>query len=220
MGSFFLSGCAQTERRQDPFETFNRRMFAFNDFVDGAVLKPLAQGYVKILPAPVRTGVGNVFANLRTPTTVINQFLQGKPDEGMRDIARFVVNSTFGVLGIFDVASRSGLDQDAEDFGQTLAVWGVPSGPYLVVPFIGPSGFRDGAGDIAGLYSYPPTYAEDKFLYAAFTTDFIHQRAKLLSAEKLVGGDRYLFIRDAYLQRRAALVRDGEADESDPFLDD
>ena len=215
-----LSGCAQTERRQDPFEPFNRQMFAFNETIDGAVLKPLAKGYVKVLPAPVRTGVGNVFANLWTPTTIVNQFLQGKPDEGMRDIARFLVNSTVGVLGIFDIASRSGLEEDVEDFGQTLAVWGVPSGPYLVVPFIGPSGFRDGAGDIAGLYTYPPTYAEDELRYAAFATEFIHQRAQLLSAEKLVGGDRYLFIRDAYLQRRADLVRDGEAGDSDPFLDD
>jgi len=195
-------------------------MFAFNDTIDGAILKPVAKGYVRVLPAPLRTGVGNVFANLWTPTTIINQFLQGKPDEGVRDIARFLVNSTFGVLGIFDVASRSGLEKDVEGFGQTLAVWGVPSGPYLVVPFIGPSGFRDGAGDIAGLYTYPLAYADNELRYPAFATEFIHQRAQLLSAEKLVGGDRYLFIRDAYLQRRADLVRDGEAGDSDPFLDD
>ncbi|WP_117314725.1 MlaA family lipoprotein [Chromatocurvus halotolerans] len=220
IGSILLGGCAQAERRQDPLEPFNRQMFAFNDTVDGAILKPLAKGYVNVLPTPVRNSVGNVFDNLRTPTTIINQFLQGKPGEGMRDIGRFVINSTVGVLGIFDVASRSGLEKDVEDFGQTLAVWGVPSGPYLVVPFIGASGFRDGAGDIAGLFTYPPTYAEDEFRFSAFVTEFIDLRAQLLEVEKLVGGDRYLFIRDAYLQRRADLIRDGEADESDPFLDE
>tara|TARA_R110000822_G_scaffold12845_19_gene46229 strand:+ start:3363 stop:4118 length:756 start_codon:yes stop_codon:yes gene_type:complete len=220
IGSILLGGCAQVETRQDPLEPFNRQMFAFNDAVDRAILKPVAKGYVKVLPAPVRTGVSNVFSNLRTPTTIINQFLQGKPVEGLRDITRFLVNSTVGILGIFDVASRSGLEKDVEDFGQTLAVWGVPAGPYLVVPFFGPSGFRDGAGDIAGLYTYPPTYADDEWVYALFAIDFIQQRAQLLDAEKLISGDRYLFIRDAYLQRREALVRDGEADESDPFLDD
>ena len=213
-----LCSCATTD--PDPLEPVNRQIFAFNDAVDGAVFKPLAQGYVAVLPGPVRSGVHNIFTNLRTPTTMINQFLQGKPREGGRAAGRFLINTTVGLLGIFDVATGWGFAADREDFGQTLAAWGVPPGPFLMVPFLGPTNARDGVGTFAGLYTYPPTYADDDLVWWLYGIDLLQTRAELLQAEKMLSGDRYLFVRDAYLQRRDALIRDGEAPARDPFLDD
>lgn len=188
--------------------------------MDTNIFRPVACAYVAVLPEPTRAGVHNVFANLRTPTTIINHLLQGKSGKGGRAAGRLLVNTTFGVLGIFDVATGWGLEADREDFGQTLAVWGLPRGPFLMVPFLGPSSVRDGAGTLAEIYTYPPTYAEDNLVWWLYGVDFLQLRAELLKAERMLSGDRYLFLRDAYLQRRDALIRDGEAPTTDPFLDE
>lgn len=211
------TGCATSE--PDPYESINRRLYAFNSAADSAVLKPVAQGYTVVVPSFARTGVSNVFDNLRDPWISVNQLLQGKAPLFANDLSRFFVNTTAGVLGLFDVASKWGLEKHDEDFGQTLGVWGFEPGPYLMVPFWGPSSFRDGIGDIVGAYTFPPFYLENttaRDLTVALW--IIKSRADYLEAESLIRGDRYLFIRDAFLQNREFLVRDGAID--DPFLED
>lgn len=217
-----LTGCAQTGKIKDPLEPMNRKVHSFNNFFDRWLLKPVAKGYVVVVPKPARSGVSNFLDNLLYPTVIINQFLQGKGKTGGRDTARFLTNTTLGIGGLFDVASRWGLDKHDEDFGQTFAVWGLPSGPYLVLPFFGPSTPSNAVGDVIGLYyTYPPTYLNDDTLrWSLFGLRVVDSRARLLTSEKMVTGDRYLFIRDAYLQRRQFLIRDGEPQETDPFLDD
>jgi phospholipid-binding lipoprotein MlaA len=204
---------------RDPLEPFNRKIFAFNQEVDRLVLKPVAQGYEYILPRFVRTGINNFFDNLLYPTVFVNQFLQGKFRLAVQDFGRFAINSTMGIGGLFDVASEVGLMEHDEDFGQTFGVWGMTPGPYLVVPLWGPSTLRDGIGEVAGLYTNPMFYLEDETTrYVAFGLSLIDTRAELLGAEKLLSGDEYLFMRDAYLQRRDFLINDGEQ-TNDPFLD-
>ncbi|MEM9384894.1 MAG: VacJ family lipoprotein [Pseudomonadota bacterium] len=224
VGAFvLLSGCASVggtgEPSQDPLEGINRKVLAFNDGADRALLKPLARGYQFITPNPLETGVSNFFLNLRTPWTAVNQLLQGKPKLALADTGRFLLNSTAGIGGLFDVATDSGLEAHREDFGQTLAVWGVPSGNYAVVPFAGPSTLRDGLAGIVDTLLYPVRFIEDDTVrWSLLATDVVQTRAKFLSAEALLRGDRYLFVRDAYLQRREYLINDGEIEE-DPFLD-
>jgi phospholipid-binding lipoprotein MlaA len=205
---------------EDPWENANRRVDAFNDTIDGAILKPVAKGYDRVAPSPVRRGVGNVFENLRTPGTALNQFLQGKPGRGFSDVGRFVLNSTVGVVGIFDVASRAGLAKHEEDFGQTFRVWGAGSGRFVVLPFFGPSTTTDAIGRVFDTFTNPVilvTPVRDRV--AIYAVDVVDTRADLLSAEALITGDRYMFIRDAYLQRRDYLAADGVV-EDDPFLDE
>jgi len=216
-----LTGCAQTGEVKDPLEPMNRKIHSFNNFFDRWLLKPVAKGYVLVVPKPARSGVSNFFDNLLYPTVIINQFLQGKGKNGGRDTARFLTNTTLGIGGLFDVASRWGLDKHDEDFGQTFAVWGLPRGPYLVLPFLGPATPQSALGDLAGIYTYPPTYLDDDTLrWSLFGLRTVDFRARLLKSEEMLTGDRYLFIRDAYLQRREFLIRDGEPQETDPFLDD
>mgnify|MGYP000273453626 CR=1 FL=1 len=211
---------AAQEENQDPWEGFNRKVFAFNDSVDGAVLKPLAKGYRAITPDPVEQSVGNVFSNLAEVKNVLNSVLQGKPKEALHDSGRFLVNSTLGILGLFDVAETFGLEQsDGEDFGQTLAVWGVSEGPYLVLPFFGPSSVRGLAGmpvdsltDLVNQIDDVPTRN------SLMALELLDLRASLLDVEGLASGDKYLFFREAYLQRREFLVNDGVVE--DDFFDD
>jgi len=215
-----LAGCAQTGEVRDPLEPVNRKVNSFNNFFDRWLFKPVAQGYVTVVPSPARSGVSNFFDNLLYPTVIINQFLQGKGKTGLQDTGRFLANSTLGIGGLFDVANKWNLEKHDEDFGQTFAVWGIPSGPYLVLPFFGPATPRSGVGDVVGIYTYPPTYLDDDTLrWSLFGARTIDTRARLLDSEEMLTGDRYLFIRDAYLQRRDFLIRDGEPRESDPFLD-
>jgi len=215
-----LGGCAQTGEVKDPLEPVNRKVNSFNNFFDHWLLKPVTQGYVTVVPKPARSGVSNFFDNLLYPTVIVNQLLQGKGKKGGRDTARFLANSTLGIGGLFDVASNWGLEKHNEDFGQTFAVWGIPRGPYLVLPFLGPATPRSGVGDLAGIYTYPPTYLDnDTLRWSLFGLRTIDFRAGLLKSEEMLTGDRYLFIRDAYLQRREFLIRDGEPLEADPFLD-
>ncbi|RTR05232.1 MlaA family lipoprotein [Halomonas nitroreducens] len=220
-----LSGCASTAtsrqaQPEDPWEGFNRQVFAFNDTLDRYALKPAAQGYRFVTPDPVETGVGNFFANLGELRTTLNSLLQGKPGNAGIATGRFLINSTVGVLGLFDVASHMELVGREEDFGQTLAVWGVGEGPYVVLPLLGPSTVRDTAGLPVDSYTYPLTYVEeDKVRLSLRALDVIDTRAGLLDQERLIRGDRYSFIRDSWLQRRRFEVNDGELGE-DPFASD
>ncbi|WP_272993643.1 VacJ family lipoprotein [Porticoccus hydrocarbonoclasticus] len=199
----------------DPWEGFNRKMFAFNDTVDTYTLKPIAKGYRAVTPDPVERGVSRMFSNVGEVVNVFNDLLQGKFRQAGNDTGRFVINTTIGLVGFFDVADRFGLPKnDGEDFGQTLGVWGVDSGPYLVLPLIGPSTVRDGPARIVDRFINPineidhvPTRNQ---IYGA---EVISTRADLLEAEKFVRGERYSFIRDAYLQRRKFLLTDGGVED-------
>lgn len=198
----------------DPLERMNRHVFEFNDRVDRALLKPIAQGYVAVVPEPVRGCVSNFFANLGDVSNAANNLLQGKPVEAVSDICRIAINTTVGVLGCFDVASKMGLEKHNEDFGQTLGRWGLGSGAYLVLPLLGPSSVRDTVGRVPDAYVDPANAAGDDAsaritLFALRTIDL---RARLLDAGRLLEAaalDKYQFTRDAYLQRRRNLVFDG-----------
>ncbi|WP_231902377.1 MlaA family lipoprotein [Microbulbifer thermotolerans] len=201
--------------QRDPWEGFNRAVFRFNDTADRWVLKPVATSYRQITPIFMQTGISNFFGNLREITNSFNSLLQGKWGQAGNDAGRFLVNSTVGVAGLFDVAKHVGLESgEGEDFGQTLAVWGMPSGPYVVLPFMGPSTLRDAPGGVVDWYTNPLTYINhDQTSYAFKFTDLVQTRAGLLQAETLLHGDRYILLRDAYLQRRDYLIRDGELED-------
>lgn len=207
-------------RNPDPWEKFNRSIFRFNDGADRYVLKPVAKGYKAITPDVVRTGITNFFINLRAPLVVMNDLLQGKVKQAGGDTVRFVVNSTVGVVGLVDVAVRLNLPLHDEDFGQTLGVWGVPSGPYFVMPFFGPSSVRDAGGFAVDAAANPRRrLINDEADWILLGIDVVNTRASLLELEDIIQGDRYLFIRDLYLQRREYSVNDGQVGD-DPFLDD
>jgi len=201
---------------RDPFERYNRAMFSFNKTVDDKVIKPVATGYVNVIPQLIRTAIGNFFGNIGDVWTAVNNYLQGKPREGTSDVARVVLNSTFGIVGLIDVATPVGLAQHDEDFGQTLGVWGVKSGPYLVLPIFGASTVRDGLAKPLDMYADPvnqidPVRAEN----SARALRLIDDRAALLESTHMMEDaalDPYLFVRDAYLQRRESRVRDGKSD--------
>ena len=222
----FLGACASVPEYsrddRDPFESYNRAMFAVNDAVDRAVVKPVAQGYKAATPQPVQNSVGNFFSNLLEVRNAFNNVLQGKLHNAASDVTRLIMNSTFGVLGLFDVATPMGLEKSQEDFGQTLGVWGVPAGPYVVLPMLGPSSVRDAPSRAVDMSLNPVIHADigDK-RYALLALDIVHIRARLLSTERAldeVATDRYMAIRNAYLERREFLVRDG-APSSDQQLD-
>lgn len=215
-----LTGCASTRPLNpvDPFESFNRGVYTFNDTLDKAVLKPVAQGYNKVMPETGKSMVINFFSNLDDVIITANDLLQFKFVQAFSDGMRFVVNSTVGVAGLIDVASMN-LEKHNEDFGQTLGYWGVKNGPYLVVPILGPSSIRDSVGDIGdsqvSLISNTKHVRTRNQLYLA---KGIKRRAQLLENESLLDGavlDRYAFIRDAYLQRRESLVYDGNPPPSE-----
>ena len=211
------AGCASPY--QDRFEPVNREVRAFNDAVDGAVTKPLAQGYAAVLPDVVRTGVSNFYTNLRYPTVPLHQLLQGKPRLALEDTGRFLINSTVGLAGILDPATQMGLVRHREDFGQTFGVWGFPMGDYIVLPIWGGGTTRDLVGDALGAFLYAPRYmGEAEHRVAVIALDVINVRAQVLGQEDLIRGDRYIFLRDSWLQRREYLTKDGEVE--DPFLDD
>ena len=223
--TLFLTGCATTQQQSDvndPLEGYNRVMYSFNDTVDSAILKPVAQGYDTVMPDPISKSISNFFSNLDDITVVINDVLQFKLMQAFDDSSRFAINSTVGVLGLRDVASEFGYKKNNEDFGQTLGVWGLGTGPYLVLPLLGPSDVRDTVGLVGDYYTDPITYVKGPAARNPFViTDVIDTRAGLLSAEKVVDEaafDEYTFIRDAYLQRRQSLVYDGNPpDDFDVF---
>lgn len=206
-------GCATTADNQDPWEGLNRKTFAFNDAVDRAVLKPVAQGYQRVVPAPAREGVNNFYGNVEDVATSLNNLLQGKMAEGINDAGRVVVNTLFGVFGLWDVATPLGLEKHYEDFGQTLGWWGLESGPYLVLPFLGPSTLRDApAKAVDPQWYYADAINPERVYWGLWTLDKVRTRANLLQGESVLEEaalDRYTFIRDAWLQRRRSQVYDG-----------
>jgi phospholipid-binding lipoprotein MlaA len=215
LAALLLAGCATTGETnpRDPWEGFNRKSYAFNDAIDRAVLKPVAQGYEKVVPAPAREGVNNFFGNLEDIGTSLNNILQGKPAEGINDFGRFIVNTTFGFFGLWDVATPLGLEKHYEDFGQTLGVWGVESGPYLVIPFLGPSTARDApAKAVDPSWYYSNAVDSNGVYWGLWSLDKVRERANLLRAEGVMAEaalDKYSFIRDSWLQRRRSQVYDG-----------
>ena len=203
----------------DPLESINRVTFKFNDFLDRYLLKPVAKGYEKVMPDFAEEGVSNFFDNLGEPLNIVNALLQGKVGDAGSDSLRLLVNSTVGILGFIDIGSRIGLEKHDEDFGQTLGKWGVSSGPYVVLPLLGPSTVRDTFTRIPDTYlSYTQEVDHTRTRFELFAVDTIDTRAGLLEAENLIAGDRYTFIRDAYLQNREFNVTDGN--NGDEFLED
>ena len=214
------SGCAAGPNPRDPYEKFNRKMYAFNEGVDKVILKPAAKVYDKVLPDRVQAGVTNFFSNLGVVVTTLNDAAQFKFSKVPVDLMRFATNLVFGFGGILDVATEMKIENRQEDFGQTLGHWGVGSGPYLVLPILGPSSVRDGIAVPVDIYTYPTTLAEDnpRLINSLFALRLIDTRANLLAADQFfeqAGIDKYAFIRDASLQRRESLVRDGAAPAND-----
>jgi phospholipid-binding lipoprotein MlaA len=208
-----LAGCAGPNPR-DPYEGYNRAMFDFNDKVDTYALKPVATAYKNVTPSFVQTGVGNFFGNLGDVWTAANNLLQGKFGDGMSDVMRVAMNSTFGLLGVLDIASEAGLTKHKEDFGQTLGHYGVASGPYFVLPLLGPSTVRDSVVLPVDFAADPWQYKDPVHVRNIGTAlRVVDQRAALLDASTLLEDaalDRYEFIRDGYMQRRQSQVYDGE----------
>lgn len=212
-----LGGCATTDPDfadpRDPLEDFNRSMFDFNDMLDRTVLKPLGKGYNAIVPKPVNRGVTNFFNNLDDVTSAVNNLLQFKIGRALSDVGRVAVNTTVGVGGLFDVASNLDLPKYGEDFGQTLGSWGIASGPYLVLPGLGPSSTRDGVGVVIDWFTDPLNYVEDDAVrWTLRGLDVVDTRADLINATRVLDQaalDPYSFVRDAYLQKRHSDVHDG-----------
>lgn len=196
----------------DPLEPVNRAIYSFNQQFDRFLLKPVAKGYRAVLPTPVRRGVSNFFSNLREPAVIVNDALQGRFGDAGSDLGRFLTNTTIGVLGIFDVATHFGLDRHSADFGQTLGKWGVGDGPYLVLPILGPSNIRDSVGLYGDTELYPPTHMEEQSTaWKLYGVELIDTRARLLDAgdilEQAGAQDPYIFVREAYRQRRRNLIQ-------------
>jgi len=213
-----MMGCATVNGPaddNDPFESYNRAMYSFNETVDKNLLKPIVKGYKAVVPNPVDKGVTNFFSNLDDFIVFINDLLQFKLVQASSDASRFLVNSTIGLLGTIDVASSMGLRKNNEDFGQTLGYWGIGDGPYIVLPFFGPSSIRDGVGLLTDFTQFDPTlnYIDNTTARnRLFVLDTIDTRADLLSTSRLLNTialDPYITIREAYLQRRRYLVYDG-----------
>jgi phospholipid-binding lipoprotein MlaA len=202
---------------RDPWERFNRTSFKINDKLDRAVLRPTARAYVKVTPGVVRTGIRNVIGNLNTVTTIVNGALQGKMRQAGRDSTRFLLNTTLGLGGLFDPATAAGFENNDEDFGQTLGVWGVQSGPYLMLPMLGPSTVRDTVGRLPEQFTYPVNYLEDDSTrYIIRGVEVVNLRAGLLELDAQLeqSFDRYAFVRNAWLQRREYKVRDGNIEDT------
>lgn len=221
----------EQEKNVDPFEPINRVVWDFNyEILDRFLLKPVTKVYVNYTPQIIRDGLVNASDNIEEPANSINNLLQGKVEASMTSLARFAINSTVGVLGIFDVASEMELEQQEEDFGQVLGVWGVGTGPYLMLPALGPSDFRSFTGDIVDNYYWPTTVLKDPIVIGAALVSVLETRAMLLDQEEQLNRalDQYLFVRDAYFQRLAYEVSDGKVEqksqeeleeESDDFSD-
>ena len=209
-------GCASNgteDSSEDPLEPYNRFMHDFNMAADRILVKPLAQTYDQALPGPVKTGVRNFYNNLREPATIANDLLQGKPNMAAESTLRLLINTLFGMLGFIDIASYLGLPRHVEDFGQTLAVWGIPSGPYFVLPLLGPSTIRDSFGvAIRSIYTDPLNELKSPEREYLSALRLLSIRTELLPADKVLEAqpDQYLFVREAWLQRRDRMIHDNE----------
>ena len=227
-----LTGCAShdpldensTYVEYDPLEPLNRKVHAFNMAIDNAAMRPIARGYRKVLPTPVRRSITNFFSNLTTPRSALNNFLQGKPGRGFNELGRFLFNSTLGIAGLFDIAGASGMERYDENFGQTLSVWGVPDGPYIVLPFLGPTMASDAAAIPVDYYSdmwtyYDNTSVRDKVWFVRL----IDLRYRLLGADSILeeSQDPYVTVREAFRQNRTFRIFDGNppTDEEEEFYD-
>jgi len=203
----------------DPFEDINRVTFEFNEYLDRNFLKPVALTYSKA-PKPIKKGITNFFNNLEEVETTVNQVLQGKPKLALNDLTRFVINSTIGLGGFIDVATRIGLTRHEEDFDQTLAFWGVPSGPYIMLPALGPSSLRDTfSRPFSSFLSVTFHMTESDVNIALKSIDALETRERLLEIESLIYGDRYDFVKDSYIQYLNYEVKDG-VDVEDEFLEE
>jgi len=215
---FYISDVASNEIN-DPYEDLNRKTYQFNEKLDEKIAKPIAEIYSKF-PIPVKNGVTNFFNNLEEVDTFVNQILQGKPKESLNDLTRFIINSTIGLGGFIDVASKIGLQRHEEDFGQTLAVWGVGQGPYIMLPVLGPSTFRDTfSRPVSSFLSVTFHMTDSDVNIALKSIDAIETRERLLDVESLLSGDKYSFVKDAYIQSINYEVKDG-IDVQDDFIDD
>jgi phospholipid-binding lipoprotein MlaA len=214
---------SQPEVVKDPLQPLNRKIYIFNTYLDDYIARPIAEQYVKVVPEDIRGGYGNFRSNMREPWSALNQGLQGKPKTSIKSLARFTLNSLTS-LGFADVARRKNLDKEATDFGTTLGVWGLPSGPFVMLPFFGPSTFRDGIGLVADAYGKPQQYIidEDKLYWTVQALDLVDSRAKLLDVDSLIQGDQYAVLRDAYLQQRSYAIKVARGDDlsTDLFSDD
>ena len=219
-----LCGCAAPQSGMqpnpaDPLEALNRTVFRFNDVLDHTLATPLAKGYNAVTPQPVRTAVRNFFGNLGDVGNAANDLLQGRITDGVEDVMRVAINTLFGVGGLIDVATQARLPKHDQDFGLTLGAWGVPSGPYLVLPLFGPSSTRDATGVGVGILTDPTTYMPRDVGYPLFGLNFVSTRASLLGASNLLEQaalDKYSFVRDAYLQQRAYRLRKLKGDGGGP----
>lgn len=202
---------AQEEPRNvDPLESINRPLFTLNNNLDKYLIRPVAKGYDWIMPGFAKRGIGNLFANMYDFNSAINGVLQWRFMGATQSAGRFLVNSTLGIAGLFDVATPMGISPYRTDFGHTLHIWGVEPGPYIMVPFFGPRTFRSGTGTIFDTYTSIPTYLENvRLRNSLWGTELIDGRARLLDTDELITGDPYIFLRDAYLQSRETFVNDG-----------
>jgi phospholipid-binding lipoprotein MlaA len=220
-----LAGCATTDMGTpgDPLERMNRATNSFNDAVDRAILKPVATGYRDHVPQLIRTGVNNFLGNLAFTTTIVNDLLQLKIKDTLVDLGRFTINTTLGIGGILDPATHFGIPHNDEDFGQTLGRWGVPAGPYLVLPFLGPSSMRDAPSFYVDVQTdlRVGAYLDSTTEWALIGLSFVNRRAELLPFDASLDAayDRYAFIRNAWLQRRQYQVKDGDVPDDVPLED-
>ena len=216
----FLGGCATTQSRVDPFEPWNRAMFEVNDVVDGNIVKPVAEAYVKYTPEPIRTGISNFFGNIEDLFVGINNVLEGNGNRAGDDFGRVLLNTTFGLGGIFDLASMMGIERHTQDFGITFGKWGFSQGPYFFVPLFGPTTVRDGTGTVIRAFLGPTTYifTDVPVRNIIWGVGALDLRANMLGTESMVDQaalDRYRFIRNAYLRARRYQVYDGKPPPED-----
>jgi phospholipid-binding lipoprotein MlaA len=212
-----LAGCAAQpgvkSDPRDPWERMNRTTYRFNDALDRAIAKPVARGYRKVTPRFVQTGISNFLDNLESPVVMVNDLLQGQFKALASDTGRLLMNTTLGIGGLLDPATAAGLEKNDRDFGQTLGKWGLKTGPYLVIPFLGPSDVRDAVGKVGDVYSDPRHYIRNNWVsWGLWGVGALDTRARLLDVEGALAGayDPYAFIRSAYLQRRAFKVHGGQ----------
>jgi phospholipid-binding lipoprotein MlaA len=214
LACMMLAGCAAAPSRVDPFEPWNRAMYSVHEVVDSNLIKPIAEGYVRSAPEPVRTSVSNFFGNIDDLFTGINHVLQGKKERAGDDFGRVLLNSTFGLAGLFDPASEMGITKDKTDFGITFGKWGAPQGPYFFVPLFGPTTVRDGTGVLVRIYAGPIGYINDvRLRNSLYGLNYLDTRAQLLSAESVLESaalDKYRYLRNAYLRARRYQVYDGK----------
>ena len=208
---------------RDPLQQLNRKVYELNfEILDPALIKPLATLYDRLTPRPVRIGINNFFSNLDEIPNAVNSLLQGKIGQAANDTGRFIVNSVFGLGGVFDIATDAGMQpSQGEDFGQTLAVWGVSEGPYLMLPFLGPSTLRDAPSNVLDSFLDPFAYNDNYGMRAGIKAiDIVALRAELLGIDDVMSGDKYIFVRDVYLQNREYVIADGALEDDFDDLED